>query len=625
MNAQFSLSGRTVSVGTKAVNSLAIVGTTVAGQKVTLRWNSQVIELVFRTSPTEPNELPTGNGSPSYLTSLLPLLSTYFPLREDFTAFRINTNDELVTGVYFEARKPGAAYSITPVSLQLGAGINVGVGNPTKGADAVFRERYSAYVEVWLQPIGGTLDRDTFTRVASLPVEADSEGQASLDIGAVLHPLLEPDFPDLNNPFPARSQKSGRAYFLAYSEAWGNPLRPGRMVRDVIRYAYLGGADYKHRAYSGYPMLTNRVGQTAAGDSCLRTSAQNSARYIAPNSMQFLSFLNHRQDYSSVQVSLNVTLDDRSVVAFVDLLPATPWKDGEKLTLPVGPEQLRLATRLAPERRIVEYTLRLVGPGNIGPISAAYRYIIDYAYRPFARQFLFINSLGCPETLTSWGKGSTEWERFGQLAEQPLQPGYALEEGSFADYDISLQKQTDVVTGFRTKAELRGWLDFYSSRHRLHLQADQTGFWLSLPISINTKSIKEAKDGEVLFAHAFGYVYRYKDAYQINDETEGDELPPPGFAPTGAVTIQQANVIRTEDPSIPQAVRQLTSNTINNFLQAVTWGDHKEAGYFNQQVGDTRYLTLIENNIRVEETNNAIQQLATGQVQLQKISARAIP
>ena len=624
MAAQFSLAGRVMSAGTCALNVMLFIGPTVEGQRITLRWNAQVVELVFRATPTEPNELPTGNGQAAYLTSLLPLLADYYPLREDFTGFRLPLPGEILPGIYFTARKPGPAYNILPFAVPIVGTTLLGMGTSVAraGADARLRERFSAYIEVWLQPIGNILDPDTFERVAAIPVEADETGLATLDVGSVLHPLLQADVPDLKNSFAMPHRLSGRAYYLAYTEAWGSPLRPGRMVRDTVRWAYWGGVDYVARAGSGFA-LDSLTGNTAALNGAFRSSSANALRYVAPDSLQYLSFLNTRVAVPSARLQVVLTTDFGPQPNLTDTIPAFPWGVGQKVTLPVGVAQLNLLARVPAGQKLSSYSVQVVGANN-APLSRPYRFVLDYAYRPYPRQFLYMNSLGCPETLTTFGKGSSEWQRFGELADTPLPLGYAVETGSQSDVNTALQEQTDVTTGFRPAADLRQWLDFYRSSERLLLRSDSRG-WAGLPISVTARSIREAKDGEILLAHAFSFVHRYRETFFLDDEPASDPPPPPDFSTPMPITIQQVQVVRSIDDTVPQVARQLRQADIDQVRTLNTWGDHRNAGYLNQQAADDRYPTRAQAGSDTTALGNQLLVLKKRQVLAVRLKVRAIP
>lgn len=624
MTAQFSADGRLVSTGTKAINKLGVGSTPLTdGMRFVLRWGSQAVELVVRTNPTEPNEMPAGDVSDAHLTAIIEVLKNYFPLREDFTNFHLHADTGgglfQFRGIRFEARRPGAAYSLVPF-LQTGL---LGL-LPVAGVDPTYRDRYSVYAEIWAQQPGGSTNPETFVRVADQTLDVDQDGFAQLDVGEVLHPLLDADWPNWNVPELSRSIQSGRAYYIAYSEAWGNPIRPGRMKQTPVRWAYVGGADYRRRAAGGFSLTDRLVGTSADKDRALRLG-NDGARYVAPDGVEFLTFLNTRLFRSTVQATVVLTYDDGSGQTITNLLSAVAWARGEKLTVPAGPAQLGLPANVPAGRYLKEYTVRLYsggGPASGQAIGQAYRFVVDYARRPYARPFAYLNSFGCPAVLTAWGKGSSEWQRFGELAERSLPTDYSAQDGAYSEYDVSLQQTIDVVTGFRPEAELRGWFDFYRSPEKLRLTR-QAAAIVALPIAITSKSIKEAKDGETLHAHAFSYTYRFRELYWPDDDP-GDDTPPPGFQPVGSVSISIPQVINSVDATVPSVARKLTDNDLTVMKQVAAFGNHAMMGYLNQNLADALYVPKVDAQQQQADQSATVSALSLTVAKSLAIRVRAI-
>ena len=114
-----------------------------------------------------------------------------------------------------------------------------------------------------------------------------------------------------------------------------------------------------------------------------------------------------------------------------------------------------------------------------------------------------------------------------------------------------------------------------------------------VPISIVSKSIKQTKDGDTQFSHKFQVVYAFKDEFYTGDQalTIGDPTPPPGFTSGGGPVVLNPPAVITPitDPSIPPAVRELTTQEVQSFKQAVSWGNHAAAGYLSEQLATGKY------------------------------------
>lgn len=570
---EFTGSGRVITSGSFAVNAINFTGLPVPdGTRFVLRWNGRTEEIVARSAPADINEIPVGDGSEAYVASLLPYFETYFPFREDFAVSldSIGSSHSLI----FEANKPGPAYNFSTAQVTP----NVGNIDPRfSGADELLRERYGVYVELHLQKpdTAGAAPAD-FERIFSSRIDADEQGLARFDAGDLLHANLAADWPVWNFANPSGSPRSHRRYYVAYGEAWGNPVRIGRMSTDEIRHAYLGGADYQHRAGNGFELI-RFAGTTPATDRALRLGS--ASRFVRPDEPQYLTFVNLRPaTATALRLRVSLTFDNDSTVVVPSAYADQSLPEGEKITFPVGFAPLDLAAQIPAGRTLREYSAQLF-VGTVAQ-SVAYRFVLNYDYQPYTRYFAYLNSLGCPETLATFGKGSRELNRFYEQAQQPLSAQYELAGGQFVEYDVSVQQQTEVATGFRPEAELLTWTDFYRSPVRFQLLAG-----VALPVGIVSKSIKQSKDGETLFAHKFEYVPLYRDDFYTADEEIGDVAPPPGFVPGGTVAVSLPTVVQAFDATIPAFIRSLTLSDINKFKVAGARPNPETLGYLNQQAG----------------------------------------
>ncbi|MBD2700152.1 hypothetical protein IC229_05865 [Spirosoma sp. BT702] len=579
---EFSGSGRYETLGVKAVSGIGFGGAVPDGTAITLKWNNKSHTITAKTSPVLDSEFPAGDGSIAYADSLVPFFKSYFPFREDFTIDRQELGG--FHFINFTAKKPGPAYDIKPITPGNIASPYYFFGNPTPGADPRLRTQYSVYVELYLQKTGtaGTdLDAD-YERIYAFPIETDAGGNAQFDAGSVLHAHLSADWPSWSLFTPCLAENSARKYYIAYGEAFGAPLQIGRLTNGELYQAYLGGADYLSRSDTGFNLGIFKDIATPAGDRALRYGA--TTRYVRADEPQFLTFLNFRTNQTGTRLRIIRTYDNNETEDLTSGLATDDVLKGQKITYAVGPTQLLVTENLPTGRSLVDYTVQWLN-GNEDPISEAYRFILNYDYQPYTRYFIYLSSLGVPESLCTSGKGSAELNRFYEQAERYLPANYAIKDGQFVDYDIALQDSFEVTTGFRSESELRIWRDFYRSPERyLFEQGLLIGNSRIKPIGITTKPIKLAKDGDTLFAHKFEFVYLYKDEFYSEEQEPAGALPPLNFVPAGNSTVVIGNptIVRSIDDTVPNAVRDLTTNLINNFKQAVAWGNHALAGYLTE-------------------------------------------
>ncbi|GAB2571740.1 hypothetical protein [Spirosoma areae] len=575
---RFSGSGRYETTGVKAIVGLNVTAPVPDGTILRLRWNGQTQVLTARTTPQLPTEFPAGDGSPGYADALAAYFRSYFPFRADFVVSRVNFGQ--LPLVILTARKPGAAYTLSAI-LTPGIGAlppptpPITLGVDTAGADALLRERYGVYLELYLQKADSdSLTEDDFDLVDSAHVECDADGVADYDVGEVLHGYLSADVPDFTAQGGQLAQDSHRAYYVAYGEAWGQPLRPGTIVTDITRHAYLGGADFRHRAEAGFNLQTFLLGATPATDRALRFGS--SARAVRIDEPQFLTFVNLRDDADSVSLEVMLTFDDEATVERTGIQAVVPFAVGAKVGFPVGVAILDLLSQVPEGKFLKEYSVQL--RGQTGLRSRVYRFIVEYDLPTYRRYFVYLNSLGAFSSLMTYGKGSAELQRFYEQSERMLPSGYEPTAGQFLDYNISLQQQVEVASGWQQETELVQWNDFYCSPLRLQVVGPKI-----YAIGLTSKSIKQAKDGASQFAHAFSYAYLHRDEFYTDTDTpDGQEALPAIVAPAGTVVVSPLVITPVFDPSIPAAVRELTNADIQGFKMAAARPNPETLGFLTQ-------------------------------------------
>ena len=223
---QFAGSGRYQTQGVKASGLLYAAAPIPSGTKLVLTWNGASHTLHFVNAPSAPDEFTSGDGSITYFTSLLAELKGYFPIREAFTLSPGDPNR--LPGITFTAKQPGPAFDL-PESLPVGTPFGFDLITP--GAAPLLRVQYSVYTELWLQKVGTSGDdlNADYERIFSPMIECDEQGNAQFDVGSVLDSELLADWPVWSMGSPTLSQTSARKYFICYSEAYGSPVRVGRV------------------------------------------------------------------------------------------------------------------------------------------------------------------------------------------------------------------------------------------------------------------------------------------------------------------------------------------------------------------------------------------------------------
>lgn len=577
----FQASSRVIIPGVHAVNSILFGSPVPDGTTLVLGWAHRTLQLSARTIPTEPDEFPAGDGSPAYVAGLVDWFGQNYAFREDFT---LSTSVGLgnVASVDFTSKNTGPAYNFVSIASPP----SITIATVISGVVPQLRERHAVYVELWLgngsAPTGVLAEVDA-QRVYSGYIEFDEQGLAQLDAGSVLHDQLTPDWPAPGN---TPGIHSIRPYFLQYAESYGFPTRVGQLAKTDTLWAVLGGANYAKKAGVGLSVLPY-AGIQPSQDMALRLGS--TSRYVRVDEPQYLSFINQRATVAGMGLKVLVLFSDNTSQSVGTLVPKRTMGQGEKLCFAVGFTQLDLAS-IDPTKTVKEYYVQLAtGANNVvqEEYSKTYRYIVDYQYQPYVRYFIYLNSLGCYDTLTTFGKGSSELKRFSEQAQRAQIAGYDAREGQFIEYNIALQLSQEVTTGYRSATELVQWADFYRSPSKF---AQRASGKLD-PIGLVSESIQQATDGDNTFAHRFAYIRLYQDSF-FSEEPEADSAPPTGFAPAGsvAVTINTSPTVDSVDSTVPDVIREVTPTQISHWQQAYGWGNHQAAGYLNAQVASSMFL-----------------------------------
>jgi hypothetical protein len=588
--------GRLATQGTKAREVLRFDGPIPDGTVFPLQWDGQRRTITFKTNPNPnvPSEFPAGDGSTEYARDILePYFRDYFPFREDFTAAASDFG--AYRGIVLDALRPGPAYNIrrintTSATIGQPATFPIKIETILVGADPVIRENYSAYIELWLKKS----DNDAFVTVYKSFIETDDSGLAQFDAGEILHDILEVVLPDFSSNAPRPLTDTARPYYIAFGEASGSPKAVGKITKDQVRTACLGGADFKHRA-TGLDLVAKLRGASRSLDRAMRFG--HLTRYVVPDQPEYLSFLNTRAQ--TVQAGLNVklTFDDQSTLVLTNLVDAFSFAPGQKWQVGVGPYQLDLGTHIPTGRSLQEYEVRLTvdgsDPNGTDHLSVAYRYILYYASSRYVRHFVYLTSLGCLDTLTTFGKGSAELDRFYQQAQRRITYTYSPSDAQYVEYDLSLQQRVEVTTGFRDQAALVLFSDFYRSPLKLRIKPGVAGTTEALAIGIVSKSIVLAKDNDTQFAHKFEYVYQHRDEFYTEDlEPQGDPAMPIGLLVAGApvINLSTGPILNTVDNTVPAAARLFTMGLLSGLKQLIGEGLHTAKGYLTQALGDQLYF-----------------------------------
>ncbi len=544
--------------GVLAVNTITFTSAVAEGNTISLRYNGREVRFVAAAVPdASGNQIPvSATPDASYVASLIPYFQNNFYLDPDYTVTSSGTT------LILTAKKKGAAYNLRTGPHQSGA-----IAQTTAGVDEKRKKNFAIYVEVNL-----VNDDASLTKIYGQPYETDKEGVAQVDISKILHAHLEADLPPTNGDKIQKCTLSNRKYALRVAEASGNPFNIGILSQLPTKRVILGGTPYEEGP--GQTPISVTQGTTAATDTALRLGEL--VRDTRLDQPQYLTFLNSRASTAeNLRLVLNLYFSDNSSEA-IALVGLAGIGQNDTVQFAAGFNDLNLSSYETSLKIIERYTLQLTTIANVTR-SDIYTFNVDREFKPYARHFIYVNSLGALETVLTYGKGSETWSFIKKSAERYLAENYKLTDGQSSDYDLQADVKFEVASGWlRSKREVRQFADMFLSRWKY---SRHNG--VDLPVTVNTKEIKLAPDGDGRHAVGFEYQYRFNTNLLSTDSLDGDwfELIPPPLAGGGANTTWAWEVENNNETDLPDWVINITQLNITNWNTAFSWGNHASAGY----------------------------------------------
>lgn len=406
---------------------------------------------------------------------------------------------------------------ITFTARKNGTGFNISTDTITYitqyGGDDVLNSNFKLYVELWLQ----TSPQSLAQKFSDAYLEVDADGIANLDIsGQLTDAMLANGFdrPDFANPI-AKVNTSTCTFYLQYAEVYGDVQTIRRVLQTPVYNALLGGI-------SKEMLTTFQLPDSFLAGGKLRFLKQDLAeKYLLPEQAEFLSIVLFTADVTGVSLKFTVYFQDgtTAVVYKFALGNVTRYS---KLTFPVGFVQNNL-NLIDDSKPVIKYSVVLVDSNNT-ELSETRTYWLDYEYRQFVRQFIYLSSMGTYDTLVAFGRGSSQYELVQNVAEIASDKGFLLADGDKINYSNSLNNTETVTSGYREKAEIRMFKDLALSVDMLLYRKKRV-----YAVAFSSKTVKEFKDGENLHAISFDFGFRYNEQlFTVDDQ---DDIDTPLFTP----------------------------------------------------------------------------------------------
>lgn len=473
----------------------------------TLAYADQKLQFTIAPNPDDSGyQLPARGATPNaeaWMNQIATGINGCFTLNRDFIASVDGNGTDY--WVVLTARKPGALYSIT------GTGPTDGYFGFTQLQAAEERLpnlNFKIYYELW----AWTAEDNAPKKQCNIYLEPDDDGLVSIDLSDQLSDVLQArgyDQPNYNNALV--NTKSVCRYYLRYAEVYGVKQVIRQLNQTGTRVALLGGFSKELQAGLSLPSAMQ------AGSIVKFFTAAPAYLTIAPEQAIFLTLVLLNGAVGGVFINFFITYTDGSTQN-ADRHGLGYQNQYTKITFPVGVLQNNLH-QLQPSKTIAQYTVVAYNESAVR-LSEIRTYRVNYDYSPYMRQFVYLGSLGSYETLTTYGKGSTQYELTQLSAEKVTPGGFILSAGEQVNYATSLIHSESVATGYQPKTIIRQFRD-------LALSIDQL-LWRKgrfYAVAMATKSIKEFKDGAGLYALSFEFAYRFSDELYTVDAQDDQYQP----------------------------------------------------------------------------------------------------
>lgn len=573
--------------GVAAINTISFTSAVTATTVISIRYNGQEVRFVGAAVPdASGNQIPlSATPDAGYVASLIPYFQNNYYLDPDFSVSSSGTT------LILTAKKKGTAYNLLTGSYQSGT-----IAQTTVGVDEVRKKNHSIYVEINLVD-----DADNLTKIYGQPYETDTDGRAKVDISKMLHAQLQADLPPLNGDKAQKCTLSNRRYALRIAPAFGEPFNIGILTKLATKRVVLGGTPYE----DGPAITPVSITQGAFSSEDLALRLGDTVRDTRTDQPQYLTFLNARATAAeNLRLIAQLYFSDNTSQTVTGITTINGIGQNQTVQFATGFTDLNLSSYESPTKIVTRYTLQLTTTAGTAR-SAVYTYNVEREWKPYSRHFVYANSLGALETVITFGKGSETWAFVKQSAEKYLAQNYKLTDGQSLDYDLQADVKFEVASGWlRSKREVRQFADMFLSRwkFRRHNGAD-------LPISVNTKEIKLAPDGDGRHAVGFEYQYHFSSNLLSSDTLDGEwfELIPPPFAGGGANTTWAWTVEHDNETDVPAWVLNISQQDIANWNAAFSWNNHAGAGYLLAADAALEYAT----NLRVDGIEERVEDIET--------------
>lgn len=430
------------------------------------------------------NELPTKSSTEStdaWFVRLINAFKKNFILNNNYnlsfdTAIEYGDFDVVVgdSGHYMRIQSK-EKNSIANVELKNESVSIAGMSNTSQARSVEYEVNLRIYAELWIN------NSDTFQKLIGATLATDQNGLARWDVSALLNDALENQLTLLDQLNDIVVTNDTISYYLKYTEVFGNNLTVGSYNSTETKLVLYGGQNVGDFKKGGLSLLKDGA--------VSKFLAFEPSTILLPNQPQFLSWFNQ---HATGLVTIKARINYANGTYWVYDLKSIQVSRFQKITFPVDFERIYSINQFSSDR-ITSYSIYLVNADGL--VSDEMISQVDYKRHPYAKTWAYRNSLGAYETIVTYGEKTFSYA----IRKYQAQIINDFDKSARSqDFDIELNDQMTVYTGYRTKSEIEKFKDFFLSSEKYFLD---NGKWI--PVNLSTGSIESYSDNDSLYGFAF--------------------------------------------------------------------------------------------------------------------------
>ncbi len=363
-------------------------------------------------------------------------------------------------------------FSQNPIRLTLDAG-------SAYRDDPTTKPNLSFVAQVWVE-------RDYLSGVyeqagPDLEQPADLQGRTVFNVQTLLDAYVQEHLPALDGPVAIVATDAFKRFYLKSAERYGTPPVTAGLSTARVHYVLRGGLSPHEAAIDSWPAYQEVIKPFLTWEPDFQK--------VLPQQPAFL-YYQHTAASSSAQVWLRVRhVDGSSSQSVVSLLEdVRRW---EVYCLAVGP-----AARGLTGPDVASYDVWVTDLAGV-VLSQVRRFVLERAYYPQQRFFLYSNSLGGANVLAALGAAKQTLEL---SVKQVERPSFDPDLGDVATLDRLGTPTVSVETGPRLRKQVQADQELLLSRRVVLLKDGRT--WPGV-VNKNTYKVKDENEGLASLAFDF--------------------------------------------------------------------------------------------------------------------------